>query len=119
MNDLWKEIHASRVSVIMSVFNGEPFLRAALESMFHQTFTDFEFIIIDDGSTDRSSDIIREYSDPRVILLKQDNQGIAMALNRGLSIAQGEYIARQDADDISHPERFRLQLEFLDAHPER
>jgi glycosyltransferase involved in cell wall biosynthesis len=107
-----------RVSVIMSVFNGEPFLRAALESMFRQTFTDFEFIIIDDGSTDRSAAIIREYIDPRLILLEQDNQGIAMALNRGLSIAQGEYIARQDADDISHPERFRVQLEFLDAHPE-
>src|SRR5262249_26568566 len=102
---------------IMSVFNGEPFLQAALESIFRQTFSDFEFIIIDDGSTDRSATIIDAYCDQRVILVRQKNRGIATSLNLGLSIAHGEYIARQDADDISHPERFGLQLEFLDAHP--
>ena len=107
-----------RVSVVMSVFNGEAFLREALESIFRQSFSDFEFIIIDDGSTDHSAAIVDEYRDSRVVLVRQDNCGIATALNRGISIAQGEFSARQDADDVSHPERFRLQIEFLDAHPE-
>jgi hypothetical protein len=107
-----------RVSVVMSVFNGEAFLREALESIFRQSFADFEFIIIDDGSTDHSAAIIHDYPDRRIILVRQENQGIAAALNRGIELAAGEYIARQDADDISLPERFSTQVQFLDTHPE-
>ncbi len=107
-----------RVSVVMSVFNGEPFLRAAIDSVLGQTFRDFEFIIIDDGSTDRSAEMVRGYTDPRIVLVSQENRGIAVALNRGLKQATGEYIARQDADDISLPERFAAQVRFLDGHQE-
>ncbi len=107
-----------RVSVVMSVFNGEPFLRAAIDGILGQTFRDFEFIIIDDGSTDRSAEMVRSYTDPRIVLVSQENRGIAVALNRGLEQATGEYIARQDADDISLPERFAAQVRFLDVHRE-
>jgi glycosyltransferase involved in cell wall biosynthesis len=107
-----------KVSVVMSVFNGEPFLRAAIDSVLGQTFRDFEFIIIDDGSTDRSAEMVRSYTDPRIVLVSQENRGVAVALNRGLTQATGEYVARQDADDISLPERFAAQVRFLDAHQE-
>lgn len=102
----------------MSVFNGKDFLRAAVDSVLAQTFQDFEFVIIDDGSKDSSTQIIRGYTDSRIILVSQENRGLAAALNRGLEIARGEYIARQDADDISLPDRFAAQVRFLDAHPE-
>ncbi len=107
-----------RVSVVMSMFNGKAFLQAAIESILGQTFGDFEFIIIDDGSTDGSAEMVRGYTDPRIRLVRQENRGIPAALNRGLELASGEYVARQDADDISHPERFARQVRFLDAHPE-
>ncbi len=102
----------------MSVYNGEEFLAPALESVLNQSFRGFEFIIIDDGSTDRSAEIVKGYKDPRILLVRQENQGLAVALNRGIELATGEYVARQDADDISHPERFATQVRFLDAHPE-
>jgi len=107
-----------RASVLMSVFNGAEFLAASLDSVLAQTFGDFEFIIIDDGSTDRSAEIVAGYSDPRIVLIRQENRGIAAALNRGLELARGEYIARQDADDISLPERFAREVRFLDTHPD-
>jgi glycosyltransferase involved in cell wall biosynthesis len=107
-----------KVSVAMSVFNGAEYLNGCIDSVLTQTFDDFEFIIVDDGSTDRSAEIIRSYTDSRIILLEQSNQGIATALNHALRFAQGEYVARQDADDMSLPQRFVKQVEFLDAHPE-
>jgi glycosyltransferase involved in cell wall biosynthesis len=107
-----------RISVVMSVYNGEAFLDAAVRSILSQTFGDFEFIVIDDGSTDRSAEIVSGYKDPRILLVRQENRGVAAALNRGLELAKEEYVARQDADDISHPERFARQVRFLDAHPE-
>jgi len=101
----------------MSVFNGEEYLNASIDSILCQTFEDFEFIIVNDGSNDRSAEIIRSYSDRRIVLLQQTNQGVARALNHALLVARGEYIARQDADDISLPRRFAKQVEFLGTHP--
>jgi glycosyltransferase involved in cell wall biosynthesis len=107
-----------KISVAMSVFNGEDYLNAAIDSIFSQTFDNFEFIIVDDGSTDRSAEIIRSYREPRIVFVQQPNQGVARALNHALRLARGEYVARQDADDISLPQRFAKQIEFLDSHPE-
>jgi len=102
----------------MSVFNGERYLAEAVESILTQVFRDFEFIIIDDGSTDLSAEIIRSYRDQRIRLFQQGNRGLAPALNVGLRMATAKYIARMDADDISLPERLRLQYEFLEAYNE-
>lgn len=110
-----------KVSVLMCVYNGEAHLRAALESILEQTFTDFEFVIVDDGSTDSSWQMLTEYSreDSRITLIRnQENIGLTKSLNKGLKLAEGEYIARQDADDVSFPERFKKQVAFLDRHSE-
>ena len=106
------------ISVAMSVFNGEEYLSAAIDSILAQTFSDFEFIIVDDGSTDHSAAIVRGYDDPRIVLLSQENRGVAAALNHALSRANGVYIARQDADDVSMSDRFALQVQWLETHPE-
>lgn len=108
-----------KISVVMSVYNGSAFLQESIESILNQTFTDFEFIIIDDCSTDNSADIIAEYAekDERIVLLKnQENIGLTKSLNKGLKIAQGKYIARQDSDDISLVERFEKQVAYMEAH---
>lgn len=106
-----------RVSVLMPVYNGERFLREAVESILNQTFTDFEFIIVDDGSTDGTKAILDSYTDPRIVRLEHStNQGLVAALNRGLHAARGEYVARQDADDISDPERIEKQVCHLDRN---
>lgn len=103
----------------MSVYNGERFLRESIESILNQTFKDFEFIIINDGSTDSTPSILKEYEkkDKRVKVLYQENRGLTKSLNRGFKLAQGKYIARMDADDISECQRFERQVEFLDSHP--
>lgn len=107
-----------KVSVLMGVYNGEKYLREAIDSILNQTFKDFEFIIIDDGSTDNTSNIIKSYNDPRIILFKQNNSGCYKALNLGLKHAKGKYIAIMDSDDISHNERFEKQFEYLENHKE-
>jgi glycosyltransferase involved in cell wall biosynthesis len=108
-----------RVSVVMSVFNGERFLREAVNSVLRQTFRDFEFIVIDDGSTDGSRDVLTSIHDSRIVMVtNQDNMGLSSSLNTGVSIAQGEYVARMDADDISLPDRLQKQVMFLDGHPD-
>lgn len=108
------------VSVLMPIYNCEAYLRATLDSLTIQTLPDFEAILVDDGSTDSSADIIREYAekDSRFKLVSQKNQGIVAALNHGLAKAQGKYIARLDGDDIAHLDRFKKQLEYLETHPE-
>ena len=109
---------SSRISVVMSVYNAEKYLREALDSILNQVFTDFEFIIIDDGSTDRTTEILDSYTDPQIIRLKNEkNIGLAAALNKGIAIARGEYIARMDADDVSLPKRFDQQIQYLTNHP--
>lgn len=109
---------APRVTVLMSVYNGEKYLREAVDSIFGQTFGDFEFIIINDGSTDKTQEILDTYKDPRIVQINQDNMGLTGSLNKGLHIARGEYIARMDSDDISLPHRLERQLSFMDANPE-
>ena len=107
-----------KVSVVMSVYNGERYLRAAIDSILNQTFSDFEFIIVDDGSVDLSADVVRSYKDSRIRFFKQENSGLAAALNRSIELAKGEYIARMDADDISHPSRLQVQYDYMRAHPD-
>jgi glycosyltransferase involved in cell wall biosynthesis len=102
------------VSVLMTVYNGQEFLNMAMDSIFLQTYKNFEFVIVDDGSTDHSSSIIKAYDDPRIKYLYQRNSGQAAALNKGIEKARGKYIARMDADDISYPERLQRQVEFLE-----
>ena len=111
----------TKVSVLMSVYNGERYLREAVESILGQTYTDFELIIVDDGSTDSTWQILTDYArlDSRIILTrKEKNFGLSHSLNMGLSLAQGEYVARQDADDVSLPERLATQVEFMERHPD-
>ncbi len=107
-----------KISVIMSVYNGEKYLKEAVNSILKQTFTDFEFIIINDGSTDNTRAILESYNDPRIFLFHQDNIGLTKSLNKGLSFAKGDYIARMDADDISDKRRFEKQFHYLNTHPE-
>jgi len=111
---------APLVSVVMSVFDGERFLAEAVESILAQTFVDFEFLIIDDGSRDGTAQMLAAYAgrDSRVRILSQENRGLVAALNRGIATAAGRYIARMDADDVSKPWRFEQQVAFLEAHPE-
>ena len=108
------------VSVVLPVRDGERFLAQALEALSRQTFESFEALVIDDGSTDRSAAIALEHAraDARVVLHRQPRRGIAAALNAGIAVARGRYIARMDADDISHPSRLQRQVDFLDSHDE-
>lgn len=111
---------APAVSVVMSVYNGERFLREAAESVLGQTFQDFEFIIVDDGSTDTSPLTLDAYAkrDQRLRTLRQENRGLVEALNLGCSLARGKYIARMDADDIALRERLMRQVDFMEKHPD-
>lgn len=105
------------VSVIMPVYNGEVYLSEAIESILSQTLSEYEFIIINDGSTDNSPKIISSYSDPRIrSITHEKNCGLTHSLNVGLKTARGKYIARMDCDDISLPERFEKQVAFMDTH---
>ncbi len=107
------------LTVLMPVYNAEKFLSEAIESILNQTFTDFEFLIIDDGSTDSTTNIIESYTDSRIRLFKnQKNLGISAALNKGIEMASTELIARMDADDISYPNRLQKQYDFLLANPD-
>ena len=108
------------VSVIMPVYNGELYLREAIESILNQTYTDFELICIDDGSSDGTLQILNEYSDidQRIIIVSRENRGLISTLNEGLSLAKYNYIARMDADDISMPTRLEKQINYLRSHKE-
>lgn len=103
-----------KISVIMSVYNGEDYLREAIDSILEQTFDAFEFIIVDDGSTDRTKEIIQSYSDMRIIYIYQENKGLSAALNNGINRAKGKYVARMDDDDISSPNRLMKQFNFME-----
>jgi glycosyltransferase involved in cell wall biosynthesis len=108
------------VSVVMTVFNTQRYVGEAIQSVLGQTFGDFEFIIIDDGSTDRSAAIIREFGsrDSRIRFVSRPNTGIVAAANEGIGMARGRYLARMDSDDVCLPQRFETQVRYLDAHPE-
>lgn len=107
------------ISVVMPVYNGEKYLREAIDSILNQTFSNFEFIILNDGSTDKTEEIILSYTDPRIVYVKnEENLQIVKTLNKGIALAKGKYIARMDADDISMPERFAKQFAFMEANPD-
>jgi glycosyltransferase involved in cell wall biosynthesis len=101
----------------MPVYNGEAFIREAIDSILSQSFSDFEFLIIDDGSTDASVEIIGSYAEPRIHLVQNGKRlGLVESLNEGFELARGEYVARMDCDDISLPQRLARQVTFLDGH---
>lgn len=107
------------VTVLMSVFNGETYLHDAILSILNQTFTNFEFIIIDDASTDNSFNIIRSFQDQRIRLVQNEkNSGLTKSLNKGLRLAKGKYVARMDADDVSLSDRLEKQVQFMERNPE-
>jgi glycosyltransferase involved in cell wall biosynthesis len=112
-------VAAPDVTVLMCVYNGESYVRDAVDSILAQSYRNFEFLIIDDGSTDTTSDLLASYVDRRIrILRNRENRGLTPSLNLGLREARGHWIARQDADDISYPDRLARQISFLDRHPE-
>ena len=103
----------------MSVYNGERFLQKSIEFILGQTFSDFEFLIINYGSTDNSRDIILSFHDPRIRLIDNpSNIRLTKSLNRRLKLTESEFIVRQDADDISYPERLKQQVQFFYDHPD-
>jgi hypothetical protein len=110
-------VTAPRVSVVIGAYNGERFFRPAIESILNQTFRDFELIVIDDCSTDRTPQILGEFKDDRIRVVRNErNLGIAETLNNGIAVARGEYVALQDHDDVSLPARLECQVAFLDKN---
>lgn len=106
------------VTVLMAVYNGELFLREAIDSILKQTYTDFEFLILNDASNDSTLEILLSYTDQRIrIINNEKNLGLTKSLNKGLLLAKGKYIARQDADDVSDKKRFEKQVIFLESNP--
>jgi len=105
-----------RVSVIMSVYNAETYLAESIESILDQTYKDFELIVVNDGSTDRSLQIIKAYEDKRIKIFSHSNMGVAKSRNKAICLARGEYIAIQDSDDISSQDRLIKTVKFLDEH---
>ncbi|MDG6249253.1 glycosyltransferase [Methanocalculus sp.] len=106
------------ITVLMTVYNEERFLRQAIDSILAQTYSDFELLVVDDASTDSSPTILASYTDPRVrVVTNEENMGCPRSSNRGLALARGQYIARMDADDIAYPHRLAVQHAFLERHP--
>lgn len=109
----------SNISVVMSVYNGERYLVEAIDSILNQTYSDFEFIIINDCSTDKTAEILQSYNDARIKIINNDeNLRLPASLNKGLRLAKGKYIARMDADDIALPDRFEKQISYLEKNQE-
>jgi len=106
------------VTVLMPAYNAERFIGEAICSVLVQTFIDFELLIINDGSTDKTENVIRHFTDKRIVLINKIHAGISQALNTGLKNAKGKYIARFDADDVCFPERLEKQVNFLATHPD-
>ena len=99
------------------MLNGESDIQEAVESILDQTYEDYEFIVIDDGSTDSTPEILQGFVDPRLRVITQETQGLTKALNMGIGLSKGEYIARLDADEIAHSDRLSRQVDYLDSHP--
>jgi glycosyltransferase involved in cell wall biosynthesis len=106
------------ISVILPVYNAEKYLQEAIASILQQSYRHFELLVLNDGSTDGSEAIVKTFSDPRIVYVYHQNMGLAATLNKGIQLAQGEYIARHDNDDVSDAERLGKQLAFLQANPD-
>lgn len=114
-----KDIKKPLVSVLMACYNSERYLKSAVDSILGQTYKNFEFIIINDGSTDRSLEILKSYTDSRIYLVNNEvNRGHTYSLNSGIKISKGKYIARMDSDDVSLPFRLTKQVEFMENNPD-
>lgn len=107
-----------KITVLMPVYNAAGYIAEAIESVLLQTFRDFELLIVNDGSTDSTVEMIRSFKDDRIVLIEQENLGVAAALNNGLQHAKAAYIARFDADDICYPERLEKQYHFMRSNPD-
>ena len=105
------------ISVLMSMYNASAYLREAIDSVLNQTFTAFELVVVDDGSTDNSVDIVKSYHDRRIRLIENTHDFIS-SLNKGIDATVGKYIARMDADDAMLPHRLETQLRFMETHPD-
>ncbi len=106
------------VSIVMAAFNEEKYISDAIQSVLNQSFTDFEFIIINDGSTDRTEEIIQSFKDPRIRYIRnEENIKLIASLNKGLKVAKGKYIARMDSDDLCYADRLEKQVAFMEANP--
>jgi glycosyltransferase involved in cell wall biosynthesis len=108
----------AEISVVMTAHNEEAVIGDAVRSILAQTLADFELLVVDDGSTDRTAEIVQRFGDPRVRVLRQPNAGQPRAMNRAIAEARGRLVARHDADDLSLPRRFERQVAFLDSHPQ-
>lgn len=109
--------HYKMISVIMPVYNGEKYLKECIDSVLTQSFTDFEFIIVDDGSTDNTESIIKSYKDDRIVYIKTEHKGISEALNLGIRRSIGLYLVRIDSDDMMYPNRLSYQYNYMSSHP--
>ena len=107
------------ISILMPVYKTAPYLREAMDSILSQTFTDYELIVLNDCSPDDANEILDTYSDPRIVRYRgEKNVGLSNILNVGIGMARGKYIARMDSDDVSYPDRLRIQVEYLESHPD-
>jgi len=114
-----EDLKIPKISVIMPVYNGEKYLKEAIDSILNQTYADFELLLINDASTDHTENVINSYNDDRIVYIKNEkNLGLIKTLNKGLDLAKGEFIARMDQDDISLPERFEKQIAVFEKNPE-
>ena len=109
-----------KISIVMPVKNGEKYISECIDSVLSQTFTDFEFIIVNDGSTDKTEAIVKSYTDDRIVFINEfkSSRGISEALNIGIARSSGKYIARMDADDKMYPDRLKVQFDWLENHPD-
>jgi glycosyltransferase involved in cell wall biosynthesis len=111
-------ISAPKVSVLLPALNGAEYIHDSISSLLKQTYKHFELIVIDGGSTDGTIEIVRSFHDERIKLVIKEGLGLPASLNLGIELATGKYLARQDADDLSHPNRFQKQVEFLESNPD-
>ena len=116
IEEMNKNNHIGLISIVMPVYNAEMFVRDAIDSTLQQSFADFEFIIVDDGSTDNTLSIIRSYKDERIKLMENSHDFVG-SLNLGINTAQGTYIARMDADDVMHIDRLKIQYTVMEENP--
>ncbi len=107
-----------KITVLMPAYNAGSYIAEAIASVLKQSFTDFELLIVNDGSTDDTVQVINSFNDKRIVLISQENKGIAAALNVGLKAARAPYIARFDADDVCYPNRLKMQYDFITTYPE-
>lgn len=111
-------MHSPAISVLLPVYNGQEYIEASVKSILDQTFSDFELLILDDGSTDSTPALVQRFSDPRVCLFRLDHVGLVAALNFGIERARGTFLARMDADDLAMPQRFATQIAHFENFPE-